>query len=52
MTQTTLEINTTELIDRLWRKAAERECRFYSEHFETTEVIAGHTVCFNCGGLA
>lgn len=38
-------------LDRLWLRAAIRECIEYGEHgIETEEDEHGHTVCFNCQG--
>lgn len=37
--------------DRLWLRAAKRECIAYGDHGIVTETAAdGRTHCFNCGG--
>lgn len=51
MQTTLIKTDTTEEItlDRLWLRAALKECVAYSEHGQVTEVVFGRTTCWNCG---
>jgi hypothetical protein len=47
--QTTL-LNLNPTSDRIWQRAALRECIQYGEHGEETETtLDGREICFNCG---
>lgn len=49
--QATLFQTESPSLDRLWLRAAIRECIQYGEHgTETEDDEHGRTVCFNCRG--
>lgn len=48
MLQTKLDINTITL-DRLWLRAALRECIEYGEHGNNIETVNDRATCWNCG---
>lgn len=36
-------------LDRLWLRAALKECVAYGEHGTVTETVNGRATCWNCG---
>lgn len=50
MQATLFQINTSDIDDILWARAARRECIEYGEHgLEVEEEDDGRLRCFNCG---
>jgi len=45
-----LDVQTIDLEDLQWQRAAKKECIAFGDHGHDTEYKNGHIVCFNCGG--
>lgn len=51
MQATLFRMDTNNITDILWARAALRECIEYGEHGIESEITEeGREICFNCGG--